>query len=113
MTRWAAPCCPATEPAPAELHFRRAIELAGGSEPTILANLAWTLNRQGKLAGASALYEQVDAAGACTVQILLNWAETENAAPPFRPSLRPAGPGGAGAASERKRPAGPRRVAGA
>ena len=54
----------ANRPQTGEYHYRRVIELSGMRDPIVLANLAWNLKNQGRMAEARQLYEEVGGAGA-------------------------------------------------
>jgi tetratricopeptide (TPR) repeat protein len=60
-----------------EVHYRRAIELSGEREPILLANLAWNLKEQGKIADARRLYEETTEAAPDVFQTWLGWAQLE------------------------------------
>jgi Tfp pilus assembly protein PilF len=62
-----------------EYHYRRAIELADQRGAVLLANLAWNLKNQGKMAEARALYEESMAAEPGILQTVLGWARLEEA----------------------------------
>jgi len=62
-----------------EYHYRRVLELSGRRDPILLANLAWNLKNQGRMAEARALYEESAAAAPDVLQTLLGWAQTEEA----------------------------------
>ena len=62
-----------------EYHYRRALALLGRDEAVTLANLAWNLRTQGRIAEARALYERASALGPPILQTLLGWARTEEA----------------------------------
>ncbi len=62
-----------------EFHYRRVLELTGTRQPIILANLAWSLKNQGRMAEARALYEESTAAAPEVKQTLLGWARLEEA----------------------------------
>ena len=62
-----------------EHHYRRALDLSGARDPVLLANLAWSLKGQGKLAEARALYEESAAMAPAVPQTLLGWARLEEA----------------------------------
>ena len=66
-------------PRPAEYHYRRAIELSGAADPILLANLAWNLTCQGRMAEARALYEESVKAAPEVFQTWLGWARLEEA----------------------------------
>jgi tetratricopeptide (TPR) repeat protein len=62
-----------------EFHYKRVLELTGGRDPILLANLAWNLKSQGRITEARALYEESVAAAPNVVQTLLGWARMEEA----------------------------------
>jgi len=62
-----------------EHHYRRALGLSGARDPVLLANLAWALKSQGKMAEARALYGESAAAAPAISQTLLGWAQLEEA----------------------------------
>ncbi len=62
-----------------EFHYRRVIELSGRRDPIVLANLAWNLKCQGRMAEARALYEESTSVGPAIRQTLLGWARLEEA----------------------------------
>ena len=62
-----------------EYHYRRALELADQRGAILLANLAWNLKNQGKMAEARALYEEADARDPNILQTVLGWARLEEA----------------------------------
>ncbi len=45
----------AQRPQIGEYHYRRVLELSGGRDPIVLANLAWALKSQGRMEEARAL----------------------------------------------------------
>ncbi|HTJ63457.1 MAG TPA: sulfotransferase [Alphaproteobacteria bacterium] len=67
----------ANRPQVGEYHYRRAAELLGRRDPILLANLAWNLKNQGKMAEARALYEESLALGPNILQSALGWARME------------------------------------
>jgi tetratricopeptide (TPR) repeat protein len=69
----------AQRPAPGEFHYRRVLELTGARDPILLANLAWNLKTQGRMAEARALYQESVAAAPAIRQTLLGWARLEEA----------------------------------
>ncbi|HEY1300071.1 MAG TPA: sulfotransferase [Stellaceae bacterium] len=69
----------ANRPQTGEFHYRRVLELSGGRDPVVLANLAWNLKNQGKMAESRRLYEESVAAAPEVVQTLLGWARMEEA----------------------------------
>ena len=62
-----------------EYHYRRALELADGRDPVLVANLAWNLKVQGKMAEARELYRESMAAAPGILQTVLGWARLEEA----------------------------------
>ncbi len=50
----------ANRPQIGEYHYRRVIDLARNRDPIVLANLAWNLKNQGRMAEARTLYEEVE-----------------------------------------------------
>jgi TPR repeat protein/Tfp pilus assembly protein PilF len=62
-----------------EFHYRRAIELSGEREPILMANLAWNLKEQGKIAQARCLYEESSKVAPDVFQTWLGWAQLEEA----------------------------------
>jgi len=69
----------ANRPQVGEYHYRKVLELTGGREPIVLANLAWNLKNQGKMAEARALYEEAAGKAPDVLQTLLGWARMEEA----------------------------------
>jgi Flp pilus assembly protein TadD len=69
----------ANRPRIGEFHYKRVLELTGARDPILLANLAWNLKSQGRIAEARALYEESVAAAPKVVQTLLGWARMEEA----------------------------------
>jgi tetratricopeptide (TPR) repeat protein len=67
----------ANRPQIGEYHYRRALELLGTRQPILLANLAWSLKNQGKMAESRALYEESAALDPAVFQTLLGWARME------------------------------------
>lgn len=62
-----------------EFHYRRVLEITGARDPILLANLAWNLKCQGRIAEARDLYsESVDAAPDI-FQTLFGWGQLEEA----------------------------------
>jgi len=52
----------AQRPAVGEYHYRRVLELSGARDPILLANLAWNLKTQGRMAEARTLNQESVAA---------------------------------------------------
>ncbi len=69
----------AHQPRTGEFHYHRVLELSGARDPILLANLAWCLKLQGRMAEARALYEESVAAAPDVFQTLLGWARLEEA----------------------------------
>jgi tetratricopeptide (TPR) repeat protein len=67
----------ANRPQVGEYHYRRALELLNERPPILLANLAWSLKNQGKIAEARALYEESVALDSAILQTWLGWARME------------------------------------
>ncbi len=67
----------ANRPQVGEYHYRRAAELLGRRDPILLANLAWNLKNQGKMAEARKLYEESLALGPNILQTVLGWVRME------------------------------------
>lgn len=62
-----------------EYHYRRVLELTGQRDPIVLANLAWNLKNQGRIAEARALYEESTKAAPNVMLSWLGWARMEEA----------------------------------
>jgi Tfp pilus assembly protein PilF len=62
-----------------EYHYRQAIALADRRGPILLANLAWNLKNQGKMAEARSLYEESMAIDPHVLQTVLGFARLEEA----------------------------------
>ena len=69
----------ANRPQTGEYHYRRVIELSGRRDPILLANLAWNLKNQGRMAESRRLYEESATAAPEVVPTLLGWARMEEA----------------------------------
>jgi tetratricopeptide (TPR) repeat protein len=69
----------AQRPQIGEYHYRRVLDLSGGRDPILLANLAWNLKNQGRMAEARTLYEESVAAAPTVRQTLLGFARLEEA----------------------------------
>src|SRR5271155_5903800 len=69
----------ANRPRVGEYHYREVIALSARRDPIVLANLAWNLKNQGRIAEARSLYEEATAAGPEVLQTLLGWARMEEA----------------------------------
>ncbi len=70
-----------------EYHYRRALALAGMRIPTLLANLALNLKRQGRMAESRALYTESNAAAPGIRPTVLGWAQMEEADRKFDAAL--------------------------
>jgi Tfp pilus assembly protein PilF len=62
-----------------EYHYRRALELADQRGAVLVANLAWNLKTQGKMAEARALYRESMELDGTILQTVLGWARLEEA----------------------------------
>jgi len=62
-----------------EYHYRRALELSEGRDPILLANLAWSLRNQGRMAEGRTLYEESIAAAPEIRQSLMGFVHLEEA----------------------------------
>jgi tetratricopeptide (TPR) repeat protein len=60
-----------------EYHYREAMKLLPQKQPILLANLAWNLKNQGKMAEARTLYAESVALGPAILPTLLGWARME------------------------------------
>jgi tetratricopeptide (TPR) repeat protein len=69
----------ANRPQIGEYHYRKVLALTQRRDPILLANLAWNLKNQGRMAESRDLYEQATAAGPEVLQTLLGWARMEEA----------------------------------
>jgi len=67
----------ANRPQVGEYHYRRVIEILGQRQPILLANLAWNLKNQGKMAESRALYAESMAIDPTILQTVLGWARME------------------------------------
>jgi tetratricopeptide (TPR) repeat protein len=67
----------AQRPQVGEHHYRRALELLGHPDPILLANLAWNLKNQGRMAESRGFYEQSVALNPTIFQTLYGWARME------------------------------------
>ena len=94
-----------------EYHYRRALELADRRGAVLLANLAWNLKNQGKMAEARALYEESMALDPTILQTVLGWARLEEADRNFDAAGRTAGQGRGAGARQPERHAVARRAA--
>lgn len=69
----------ANRPQTGEYHYRRVVELAGVRDPVVIANLAWNLKNQGRMAESRRLYEESATTAPDIVETLLGWARMEEA----------------------------------
>lgn len=69
----------ANRPQLGEYHYRRVLDLTGRRDPIVLANLAWNLKNQGKMAESRALYQESVGQNPSVLQTLLGWARMEEA----------------------------------
>lgn len=69
----------ANRPRIGEYHYRRVLELITAPDAILLANLAWNLKNQGRIAESRSLYEQSVALAPHVLQTLLGWARLEEA----------------------------------
>jgi tetratricopeptide (TPR) repeat protein len=69
----------ANRPQIGEYHYQKALELTRARDPILVANLAWNLKNQGRMAEARALYEESVAQAPEVLQTLLGWARLEEA----------------------------------
>jgi tetratricopeptide (TPR) repeat protein len=67
----------AQRPQVGEHHYRRVMELTGGGDAILLANLAWNLKNQGRMEESRALYEQSVGRDPNVFQTLFGWAKME------------------------------------
>jgi tetratricopeptide (TPR) repeat protein len=77
----------ANRPLIGEYHYRRVLELAESPEPITLANLAWNLKTQGRIAEARTLYAQSMALKSDVLQTVLGFAKMEEADRKFDAAL--------------------------
>ena len=69
----------AQRPQIGEYHYRRVLELSNSRDPILLANLAWSLKNQGRMAEGRELYEESIAAAPEVRQSLLGFVHLEEA----------------------------------
>jgi tetratricopeptide (TPR) repeat protein len=69
----------ANRPQIGEYHYRKVLELSRVRDPILLANLAWNLRNQGRMAESRQLYEESTAQAPEVLQTLLGWARLEEA----------------------------------
>lgn len=60
-----------------EFHYRRVLEISGVRDPILLANLAWNLKCQGRIAEARELYNESLEAAPDIFQTLFGWGQLE------------------------------------
>jgi Flp pilus assembly protein TadD len=60
-----------------EFHYRRVLEISGARDPILLANLAWNLKCQGRMAEARGLYNESVEAAPDIFQTLFGWGQLE------------------------------------
>jgi tetratricopeptide (TPR) repeat protein len=78
----------ANRPIIGEYHYRKVLELADKDEPITLANLAWNLKNQGRIAEARGLYERSMALKPDVIQTVLGWARMEEADRKFDAAIK-------------------------
>jgi tetratricopeptide (TPR) repeat protein len=69
----------ANRPRVGEYHYRKVIAMSQRRDPILLANLAWNLKNQGRMAESRELYEEATAAAPEVLQTVLGWARMEEA----------------------------------
>jgi tetratricopeptide (TPR) repeat protein len=69
----------AHKPQVGEYHYRQVLILSGQRDPILLANLAWNLSLQGRMAESRELYRESVQAAPDVPQTLLGWARMEEA----------------------------------
>jgi len=67
----------AHRPQVGEHHYRRAMKLIASPSPILIANLAWNLKNQGRMAESRALYEESARLNPAIFQTLYGWARME------------------------------------
>ena len=67
----------AHRPQVGEHHYRRAMELIASPSPVLVANLAWNLKNQGRMAESRQLYHESVRLDPTIFQTLLGWARME------------------------------------
>jgi tetratricopeptide (TPR) repeat protein len=78
----------ANRPQIGEYHYRRVLELTGQRDPILLANLAWNLKSQGRMAEARTLYEESVGAAPEIRQTLIGFARLEEADRDFKAAAK-------------------------
>jgi tetratricopeptide (TPR) repeat protein len=66
-------------PVVGEYHYRRVLSLSATRDPILLANLAWNLKNQGRMAESREMYREAVAAQPGMAQAWLGWARMEEA----------------------------------
>jgi tetratricopeptide (TPR) repeat protein len=69
----------AQRPHVGEFHYRRVLEITGARDPILLANLAWNLKCQGRIAEAREFYNESAKAAPDVFQTLFGWGQLEEA----------------------------------
>src|SRR5260370_34456852 len=69
----------ANRPQIGEYQYRKVIELSRVRDPILLANLAWNLRNQGRMAESRQLYEESTTQAPEILQTLRGWARLEEA----------------------------------
>jgi tetratricopeptide (TPR) repeat protein len=69
----------AQRPQIGEFHYRRVLEISGERDPILLANLAWNLKCQGRIAEARELYSKSTESAPNIFQTLFGWGQLEEA----------------------------------
>ncbi|MGO8911840.1 MAG: tetratricopeptide repeat-containing sulfotransferase family protein [Bradyrhizobium sp.] len=69
----------AQRPQIGEFHYRRVLEITGSRDPILLANLAWNLKSQGRIAEAREFYSESVEAAPDVFQTLFGWGQLEEA----------------------------------
>jgi Tfp pilus assembly protein PilF len=69
----------ANRPQIGEYHYRQVLQLSGRRDPVVLANLAWNLKSQGRMAQSRELYREATTAAPALMQSWLGWARMEEA----------------------------------
>jgi len=67
----------AQRPQVGEHHYRRVMDLTGGGDAILLANLAWNLKNQGRMEESRSLYEESVRREPNVFQTLFGWAKME------------------------------------
>jgi len=69
----------ANRPQIGEYHYRKVLEQSRARDPILLANLAWNLKNQGRMAESRQLYEEASAAAPDIMLTWLGWSRMEEA----------------------------------